>query len=343
MERCILCGRKISNTRYNFGLGCLKKMCNRVNIYNAKNLKAENLLDRKISRLCNKRTLPKAQRQLLTDRYLTFNLLNEVQVEGYNNYKELLQNDINSINRTTNIEDLKSYNMITLKQASEINKKYKKHENVFQNIMDGKYDAIQNFSFDILRFAFSNYYNDKPYLSDMTQALQYCILKSGVLALRLINYKYSADFLDNSLHRSPKDINITEGDIITKIQEDDSFKDCINRIIKKYDNKEWFDTGENNESVSFEDGDLFFALHSTNIRVIGNKQENGKWNLDVTLSDVYDFTDFKELEEYIDGNNFANAFIGSNANNLAMIGTACKVVNEYNITIEFKIENWEGK
>ncbi len=33
MERCILCGRKISNTRYNFGLGCLKKMCNRVNIY----------------------------------------------------------------------------------------------------------------------------------------------------------------------------------------------------------------------------------------------------------------------------------------------------------------------
>ena len=28
-------------------------------------------------------------------------------------------------------------------------------------------------------------------------------------------------------------------------------------------------------------------------------------------------------------------------NNLAMIGSGCKVVNTYNITIKFTIENWE--
>ena len=84
MKRCTLCGRKISNTRYTYGLGCLKKMCNSVNVHNVKNLKGESLLNRKILKLCNKKTLPLTQRQLLTDRYLTLNLLNEVPLDCYN-------------------------------------------------------------------------------------------------------------------------------------------------------------------------------------------------------------------------------------------------------------------
>lgn len=40
----------------------------------------------------------------------------------------------------------------------------------------GEYDVLQNFSFDIVRFAFSRYYNNKPYLSDMTQKLQHYII-----------------------------------------------------------------------------------------------------------------------------------------------------------------------
>lgn len=63
LKRCSLCGRKISDTKYNFGLGCLKKMCNSVGVYNVKNLKGESLLDRKISKLCNKKALFKNQRQ----------------------------------------------------------------------------------------------------------------------------------------------------------------------------------------------------------------------------------------------------------------------------------------
>ncbi len=215
MKRCALCGRKLSNTRYTFGLGCLKKMCYSVNVPNVKNLKGESLLDKKILKLCNKKTLPLIQRQLLTDRYLTLNLLNEVPLGCYDNYRSLLQNDNN-------------------------------------------------------------------------------------------------------------------------------FKECLNKIIEKYGNKNQFNTGDYNESLAFEDGDLFLALHNAYINVIGNQKENGKWNLDITLSDKYDFTDFKEIGEYIKDDNFWKGFIGSVANNLAMIGTACNVVNEYNITIKFKFENWEG-
>lgn len=127
--------------------------------------------------------------------------------------------------------DLHSYDVITLKQASEINKKYKEHESVFQKIINGEYDAIQNLSFDVVRFAFSNYYNDKPYLSDMMQALQYCILKSGVLCLNLIDFSFAAKCLNNSLHKYPEDMTIIDQKIIDKIQRDTAFKECLNNII----------------------------------------------------------------------------------------------------------------
>lgn len=339
MKRCTLCGRKISNTRYTYGLGCLKKMCNSVNVHNVKNLKGESLLNRKILKLCNKKTLPLTQRQLLTDRYLTLNLLNEVPLDCYNNYRSLLQSDIDTINRTTTLMNLHSCDVITLKQASEINKKYKENKDTFQKIMNGEYDVLQNFSFDIVRFAFSRYYNNKPYLSDMTQKLQHYILKCGVLGLNIKNYYISSEFLDHSLQENPNDITIMEGKIIQDIIDDNYFKNKLNEIIKKYGNNENFNT--DNESLAFENGDLFFSLHNSCISVLGNKQDNGKWHLDITLSDTYDFTDLQEIEKYINNDDFWKGLFGSVGNNLAMISTSCNVVNEYEITIKFKIENWE--
>ena len=132
MKKCTLCGRKISNTQYNFGLGCLKKMCASVGLYNVRNMQGEDLLDKRILNLCKKRTLSKKQKQLLTDRYLTLNLLNEIPIARYDRYKKLLQKDIDSINRTTT--NINSSNIITLKQASEINKIYKKNENIFKKL-----------------------------------------------------------------------------------------------------------------------------------------------------------------------------------------------------------------
>jgi len=75
----------------------------------------------------------------------------------------------------------------------------------------------------------------------------------------------------------------------------------LHKIIETYGDKSQFNNGEYNESLAFEDGDLFLTLHNAYITVIGNKQKNDKWNLDI----------------------------------------ACNVVNEYNITIKFKLENWE--
>lgn len=49
--------------------------------------------------------------------------------------------------------------------------------------MNGEYDALQEISFEVVRFAFSKYYNKKQYLYDGIQTLQYGILKMEVVAL----------------------------------------------------------------------------------------------------------------------------------------------------------------
>ena len=335
MQRCILCGRKISNSKYNFGLNCLKRMCNTVGVDDVKNSNGEVALNKRVLELANKKSLLKSQRQLLTDRYLTLQLLNEVPLHGYEKYRNLVRKDIETINRST--RKVPSSDVITLKQASEVNKIYKTYKSTFQKIIDGDYDIIQNIAFEVVRFAFSKYYNNKQYLSDMTQELQHYILKLGVIGLLALGNKYASRFLDHSLQEHPDDIIITNGDIITDITTNPYFKDKINKIIKEHENASSFDI---EDSFSFEDGDLFYALHIVKLVAKGTKVHN-KWNLSIILSDKYDFTDFKEITEYVTNENFAKGFIGSTANNLAMLGTSCKVVNEYNITIKFEIENWE--
>ena len=87
--------------------------------------------------------------------------------------------------------------------------------------------------------------------------------------------------------------------------------------------------------VWYVSSDLFLALNNTTINVIGNKEEN-IWKLDITITDRYDFTDFKEINEYLD-KSLIRGVLGSTANNLAMISVASGVMHEYNVTINFSI------
>ena len=339
MNRCALCGRKISNGEFNLGLGCLKKAYNSMQIKNVKNLKGEYLLNNKIQRVCNRKKLPKLQSQMLTDRYLTLTLLNEVPLKEYDKYRQSIQNDINVINKKTKLEELSSFNDITLKQASEVNKIYNKNKNVFEKIMNGDYDLLQNISFMIVNLAFSQYYNRKPYLDDMNQKLQLYVLKGGVLSLRLIKYNFAADCLEHSLEHNPENIYLTEGRTIQDIQEDNCFKEKINSIIEENKNKKSFNV---TTLLGFDNGNLLLALHNTTLQVKGEKTKDNKWKLEIKISDLYDFKDLKELEEYVNGDNIFKGFATSIANNLAMIATSCKIVSTYNIEIRFTIENWEG-
>lgn len=343
MNRCVLCGRKMNDVNHVFGLSCLKRLCLSMNIMGVKNLKDETLLNNQVRKICDKKRLPQEQTRMLTNRYLTLNLLNEVQIEEYDKYRKIVQNDIDLINNKTEFKELKSFNVITLKQASKINKLYKKNQSIFAKINNGEYDEIQEISFDLIRFAFSAYYNKKPYLSDMNQKLQHYVLMGGAIMLRLNNNIFAAECLEHSLQEHPENIEITEGKVISDIVKNSNFKKAINGFINQ--NQETGNIKNTKQVIEFEKGNLGLSLHNATLKVNGIKQKNNTWRLNITISDLYDFTELKKLQEYIVQNanfaeNFEN-FAAAVGNNLAAIGISCKVVNTYNITIKFTILNWE--
>ena len=343
MKKCLLCEKKM-NSSNNFGKGCLKNIYNIMGIYNPKNTKTEQILNEEILKLCKKKELPEKQNQLLVDRYLTLNILNHVSIPAYDKYRTSLQNDIDLINNKTKKEELRSFDMITLKQANHLHKIYEKYKDVFQKINNGEYDFLQNISFDIIRLAFSKYYSKKDYLYDGVQLLQYGILQSGVAYLLSQKCDFSAMLLEHSLKNNPEDLIITEYKYIDKIKRNKDFNLKINNIIENYGNKDEFDTGiqgltfDNNEEdeTSF---DLMGSIHDCSIQVIGKKKLNSSWDLEIIITDKYDFTELQKIKKYIAGGlkNFALA----TGNNLAMFATSCKVVHEYNIIIKFTLQDWK--
>ena len=177
MKKCSLCGRRISDEKYNFGLGCLKKTCAMVGIKNAKNLKYENQLNTKIQKLNNKKSLNKEQKQLLTNRYLTYTILDKIDIPYYKDLAKSINNDIKSVNKKITKSEIKRIkNSITLKEAFEVFKLYMRYKNIFEKIQNYSEeelkDEIQNLPWDTLNFAFSSYYEKKPYLSSLMQAIQ---------------------------------------------------------------------------------------------------------------------------------------------------------------------------
>lgn len=158
------------------------------------------------------------------------------------------------------------------------------------------------------------------------------------MSFKAIGFTFSGKCLENSLKRSPKDMEITNGRIIKKISRDQYFIDKINEIIKENDTNKNFNI---KAGITFDDGDLFLALHDATLNVIGEKQNSNSWNLQIEITDRYDFTDYKEMNEIIGGNISLLKRLGNIANNIAMISTSCNVIREYNIDIKFNLDNWK--
>lgn len=236
-------------------------------------------------------------------------------------------------------------NTMPLKYANQILTLYIKY-NLSDKIWndDNKFYYKENIAFNTILFGFSYYYNKKPYLSGMLKRIQMLCWNKGIEALYSHNLECAAKFLKHSLQSNPQDIVINNSDIIIdKIKADANFQERIEAIVKKYGESKTFDTNNHNEKadkeyklLSYLNTDLKLALNNTTINVAG-KKVNKKWKLDITIIDIYDFTDYKELQEIFNSEGFWD-FGGNLANNAAMISTSCGLINQYNVTIKFSIE-----
>ena len=107
----------------------------------------------------------------------------------------------------------------------------------------------------------------------------------------------------NIILDNPSSLYITDGMIVEKIKKHTDFKDIIKKIVNKYENygdSFVYDSLIGNDfPLSFNSSDLFFAIHLANIRIVG-KKDNDIWNLEVMISDTYDYKENNIKENYKD-------------------------------------------
>lgn len=185
------------------------------------------------------------------------------------------------------------------------------------------------------------YKNKNQYEKDSFKAMQYAFWQTVIeVGGRYFNYELAAELLQNSLEKNPKDFIITDEKIMENIKTDQNFIDKMNKIISKYGTKNEFNISiEDKESVTFENSDLYFAIHIAKIEMKAKKENDSTWNADIILSDTFDFTKWKGIFEYIkDANSIPKSMISSTLYNLAFISQKLGVVKEFEVVVKLPIK-----
>ena len=94
--------------------------------------------------------------------------------------------------------------------------------------------------------------------------------------------------------------------------------------------------------IKFNDTDLLYALHNATLLVKAVRDESNKWNLEIKIKDIYDFTDFKDLKEYADEEERKlKDLVSTTLNNLGVASSEYGVIKVYDIEIKFETKEGE--
>lgn len=179
-------------------------------------------------------------------------------------------------------------------------------------------------------------------------SMQYIFWEIVVVGGVLTNKPLSAKLLSNSLTlfgNEPEDLTIKDEETINNIKDDGAFKKKIKELTEKYgketgkyDLKEYEKDGT---LISFEGGDLLYALHDATMFVNAQNNDNNTWNFDIEINDTYDFTDFKELKEYVDKkNSILTDIVSTLLNNFGVVSSEYGVIKNYNVKIKFNLNDY---
>ncbi len=147
--------------------------------------------------------------------------------------------------------------------------------------------------------------------------------------LKSKEYYTSAQLLKHSLLQSPSDQYMGNSSRLAGlIKTDKEFLEELDKKISITNGKEIDDT----IPVEFTDGDLYYSIHKSDIKVTGYKMDNGKWKIYGTLDDEYDYT---EIMTFMEGR---YATLGTVANDAAVISQLIDAINPYHIHVEFELE-----
>ena len=349
MKECLLCKKDMKTSSSVFGNGCIKNIYSFLDLEMPRKVKLrEETLHKDIMEITNIKPANKNQKLWLTDRYLTYQYLDKIPYGNYNTIKEQISCDIQNIKQLKSDEEPKTAKNMSLKQAYDLYKKVIKFQTGINKIRKGNFkdeDSIKTIITSI-SFIFNMSRNKSQYEKNTFKGMQFAFWQTVIeVGGKYAEFSIAAYFLQNSLDKKPKDIVITNGEIVDKIKQDKYFQENVSNIVKKYGkNSDTFSFDSKKDDsfpMNFNDKDLYFAIHSADLNING-KKVNDKWNLEIRLHDRYDYSEKKTPDKYYnDTSSVAKSLLSSTLYNLAHLSTNCGVMKEYDIDINFNIEEFE--
>ena len=181
--------------------------------------------------------------------------------------------------------------------------------------------------------------------------MQYTFWQVVVIGGMLKDKKLSARLLSNSLTlfgEEAEDMIIQDSITDELLIKSNVFNNKIKELTEKYGKEtgtfDLRDYGRDGIVLKFEGVDLLYSLHKATMFVKAIKNEDDTWNLDGEINDTYDFTEFKNLKEYVDNEEtiFSDIF-STLLNNFGVVSSEYGVIKTYDVKIKFNFSNYKIK
>lgn len=341
-KRCIICNRPYNHHYDLFGRSCLANLYTQLNISNSR------FISNKEMHLCNviahrnfKFFLGKEKKYALAENYIALDCLKRIDLKFTEDIKNVLKENIKRISIFSKY--IKS--MLPIYSLNDFYKIYNDYiefkKLLNENISDGKKDfdetILKGFAiiFDIDKITMPLYYSA---FYEMQRMFWEIVVIGGLLAdMNLSAYLLRISLTNQGEYEKEDNVLIIEDENITKMLFDnDVFKKKINSMLDE-DN-----IVINNKLVSFGNGDLLLALHDFTLNLKANKKENGNWNVDIEIIDKYDFTDIKNLKDYVSStDSVPMSIFSSTLNNFAAISSSYNVIKPFNFKLKIKNDDYK--
>ena len=352
-KRCVLCNKPYNYKYAMFGRGCLD------NLYGLLELsKPPRFIWNKESYLCTKIAwknhkffLSKNKKYDLAQKYIALNYLNRMNYGFLDDIKEKILKEINSISAFSNsIVNTNSFTLNDIYKLFNYTQKFDKLIKELQNINweDVDKKIAENF-INSMSFIFDVSKKSDPISYTVFYSMQYTFWQIVVIGGMLKNKKLSARLLSNSLTlfgKEPEDLTIQDSITDNLLKKSAVFKNTIKELTEKYGSVTgMFDLKDYEKDgvlLKFEGGDLLYSLHKATMFVKAIKNEDNTWNLEGEINDTYDFTEFKDLKEYVDNKEEILTDIFSTLlNNFGVVSYEYGVIKKYDVKIKFDFSNYK--
>ena len=354
-KRCILCNKPYDYKYVMFGRGCLDNLYGLLEFSKPSKFvwNKELYLCTRIAWRNHKFFLSKKKKFALAQKYIALNYLNIMNYEFLDGIKAKISKDISSISVfSKNIVESISFTLNDIYKLFNYSQKFDELIKEFQNINWEEVDekVAENF-IKSMSFIFDVTKKPNPISYAVFYSMQYTFWQVVVIGGIIKDKKLSARLLSNSLSlfgKEPKDLTIQDSVTDELLIESSVFNNKIKELTEKYGKETgMFDLGDYEKDgivLKFEGGDLLYSLHKATMFIKAIKNEDNTWNLEGEINDTYDFTEFKDLKEYVDNKEeiFTDIF-STLLNNFGVVSYEYGVIKKYDVKIKFNFSNYKIK